>query len=161
MNKSNTCMIADTHTYNTTEFILPANCPKQTPDGFSVPGRGGLAALPGDRRGGGQGRGGGGRSGSRLPKAPTWPRGLPVCASLHVSFQWIRVHFHLDGCKRLFPSRKCEKWTRSKSTSRSGVWAGYGGVFILHNNHESLLYGKLFEVVKNIWSVCVCAVGGG
>lgn len=55
MNKSNAGMIADTHTYNTTEFILPANCPKQTPDGFSVPGRGGLAALPGDRRGGREG----------------------------------------------------------------------------------------------------------
>lgn len=57
---------ADTRTYNTREYTLPAKCPKQTPDGFSVPGWGGLAALPvGPEEG--EGRSG---SGSQTLKAP-------------------------------------------------------------------------------------------
>lgn len=40
-------MAADTRSCNTTERLLPVNRPKQTPDGFSVPGWGGLVAPPG------------------------------------------------------------------------------------------------------------------
>lgn len=70
---------ADTRTYSTTEYTLPAKCPKQTPDGFSVPGWGGLAALPG---GGGGGQEWEWKSDTEGPY--TWPRGLP-CFRSHFS----------------------------------------------------------------------------
>lgn len=79
-------MIADTHTrkdtrmhiqHNTTRYILPACELSQTNTRWlfcSWMGRPVSAA-------GGQGRGGGSGSGSRhAGGAPTWPRGLPVCA---------------------------------------------------------------------------------
>lgn len=153
-------MIADTHTYSTTQYILPVNCPEQTPDGFSVPGweRPGCAA-------GGQRRrrrwGGGGlwvwkstAEGPYLAKRITSVR----LASRLLSGDKNSLSLWDEGCKRLFAHEdvSCNGlWPVEKTAHSHNADLIYsvGRVFILHNNHESQLKGRQFGVVANVSGV--------
>lgn len=123
------------------------NRPKQTPDGFSVPGWGGLVAPPG------AGMGEAGGSGSRW--RPTWPaKGITFP---DVSFQW----------NSLSPVWG-RTWNMGDVTAQT--WSpSVGWLLLLHYNHESQSNWEQLGMAKNIsgadkeevYLVCVCVLGGG
>lgn len=83
-----TGMIADSHTYSTTQYILLAKVSQTNTRWLfcSWMGRpGSVAGGQWRRRGWGGGSRSGSGSGSAPLRAPAWPRGLPVCAPLHAS----------------------------------------------------------------------------